>query len=182
MNAEKRHRCTHCGRPRSRDFHQRFPIGLDGQTIKGVCSRCLPEKSIVHIHYHYWTDHPEEARQVRGKRRDRASSMACSEPPPTRGFPPEYSEVPRHRDNIHERRAELPVHEDSVHTSQAKVPTQQEKVRRMPVELPAHPNCIYDRRLQIPIHDIPQDERPPPVGPKPLLRRLSNRLRLFLDN
>ncbi|KAI1416929.1 hypothetical protein F5Y13DRAFT_153345 [Hypoxylon sp. FL1857] len=157
-----RHKCSVCGRSRSRAFHRQYPAGPGYPEVKGVCAECrsLPSSSNrnerdIHIHHHHWLHLSDELELVPPERTSPSRSAPkkaltpaaprnkSSNPDP----PPGYSELPADQNDIPGTRL---------------------------VELADVSKAIP---YELPVNNLPfayiETETPPPVGPKPRLSRFS---------
>ena len=188
MTSNHRHKCTRCGRCRSKRFHQEFPAGPGHPQVEGVCRRCLslpPDNPVLHIHYHHWLHPPRLSPGVPQDDHQEVSQPSpqhagCPRSPLLSDPPPEYAEYPAHQDNFQDRRVELTADQgDSIHNTRAELPAHEENnIQSGRAELPTRPHNNGRRAIFI---DYCQDEQPPPVGLKPSLSRFIHRLNSLLD-
>lgn len=94
--APRRHICSICNAPRSRDFHRRHPLKPGDRPIPGVCRRCLPCKVdtlVIEIHHHYPAPPSEDNRAPTMDDGPKFPRIQASELPADERLPP-YPELP----------------------------------------------------------------------------------------
>ena len=173
MDSRYRHKCTDCGRSRSKSFHKEFPAGPSHPEMKGVCRRCRGDAPITHVHHHHHHYFHRSDHSITGRASSRVSSLIF----PVREPPPEYDKFPTRRDSIHDSgqdrtvAIELPTQQEVYsHSERAELAAINpgDIVRNTRAELPAnHEVSPYRRAVYL---DHIQEEKPPQVGPKPSLR------------